>query len=96
MVPVEERPLRAAYTAVQIWALAPVVVFDAYIRSLSQPGTSSVEFGTDVVQPALTPALGKSSNFSTAFTQKKSDPVTNNLDRGNRKLTLEGCATSSK
>jgi len=49
VVPVEERPLRAAYTAVQIWALAPVVVFDAYIRSLSQPATSSVEFGTDVV-----------------------------------------------
>jgi hypothetical protein len=96
VVPVEERPLRAAYTAVQIWALAPVVVFDAYIRSLSQPATSSVEFGTGVVPTRSNSRFGKSSNFSTAFTQKKSDPVTNNLDRGNRKLTLERCATSSK
>jgi hypothetical protein len=30
MVPVEERPLRAAYTAERIWALAPVVDFDTY------------------------------------------------------------------
>ena len=35
--------------AERIWALAPVIVFDAYIYSLSQPAMSSVKFVTDVV-----------------------------------------------
>lgn len=57
--------------AERIWALAPVVVFDAYMHSLSQPATSSGKFVKDVVPTRSNSRFGKSSNFSTIPTQNK-------------------------